>query len=334
MIKHVIFSAYILLTSSAHSGLMINEVSTAAANDWVELFYYSPEPSTIDISKLYATMYYGSAEPLSTEPVTLYSWDRPETLWDDRYAVVYPAMPGYADETDRTGDTNGNGRIDLYCANYFASFWNTDCVAAIDTDNDPSNGGIIDFLFYSNRDGSLHSSLMNYVNTAGSFGEWIIDENNTLEFSAVNTGPKGLDSYSTLIRTSINDTNSHGDFTITSIQTPGRPNKTSGAGRKGRLFKPEKSRITIIPGDSRRFPPRVNLKIYEQCEIKARIFTAAGTPVYESPLYKNTPPGNFSIPWEPKGSPTGLYICRIEAVNTKKLLTDKASIIITLSRYR
>src|SRR4030042_2028015 len=114
----------ILSGSQLEAALQINELATNTSDDWIELALVSPVKVSKDISKLYVTMYYGNNEPLGTDPVTIYSYDRPETPYDDRYVVVHCARPDTPDETDLTGDTNGNGYIDVYCNNYFASLWN------------------------------------------------------------------------------------------------------------------------------------------------------------------------------------------------------------------
>ena len=159
---------------SAFSGsLLINEIAPGTSgNDWVELYFHSAERERINISSFYVTMYYGSNEPLSAFPVTLYSYDRPETPYDDRFAEIYLTEASTPDETELTGDTNRNGRIDLYCGNYGSSLWNSDCVVAIDTDDDPSNGGIIDFAAFSNRDGSPNSTIESYVKHAQTHHHW------------------------------------------------------------------------------------------------------------------------------------------------------------------
>ena len=103
---------YIYFRGSCISHLLINEIACGTSGeDWVELFYQSDEREELDISKLYVTMYYGSNEPLSNDPVTIYSYDRPETPYDDRFIVVNLTNPAMPDETDITGDTNQNGYI-------------------------------------------------------------------------------------------------------------------------------------------------------------------------------------------------------------------------------
>ena len=126
---------FLLCAGSAAAGeLLISEIAPATAGgDWVELFFRGACSERLDISRLYVTMYYGENENLSADPVSLSGCDRPDTPWDDRYAVAHPAAPGIPDETDLTGDTNGNGVLDIYCSNYSGSLWNSDCVVAIDS---------------------------------------------------------------------------------------------------------------------------------------------------------------------------------------------------------
>jgi len=39
----------------------------------------------------------------------------------------------------------------------------TDCVVSIDNDDDPSNNGILDFIAYSNRDGTPNTTIESYM---------------------------------------------------------------------------------------------------------------------------------------------------------------------------
>ena len=168
-----LIALFILVPASGlQAGLVINEFVTGTSDDWVELSLVGAENEKMDISGLFVTMYYGTNEPLGTEPVTIYGWNRPETPYDDRFIVVHLTGAGIPDETDRTGDTNRNGHIDVYCDNYSGSLWNSDGVVALDSDDDPANGGIIDFVFYSNRDGSPSETILSYVAAAQASGHW------------------------------------------------------------------------------------------------------------------------------------------------------------------
>ena len=164
----------IILASPARSfaGLVLSEVAPGTAGaDWVEISYLSEAKGSVDISKLYVTMYYGANEPLSSSPVTLYPYDRRETPWDDRFAVVHLTDAVTPDETDATGDTNGNGRLDLYCNNYLSSLWNGECCAALDTNDDPSDG-MLDFVAWSDCEGEPSATIGKYVEAASSHGQW------------------------------------------------------------------------------------------------------------------------------------------------------------------
>ncbi|NMB66370.1 MAG: hypothetical protein GYA16_16015, partial [Spirochaetes bacterium] len=122
-----ILLVYIFTPSLLYAQLLINEIAcNVSGSDWVELFLYSVQPLSMDISSLYVTMYYGTNEPLSQNPVTIYSYDRAETPWDDRFVVVHLTDATTPDECDATGDINGNGVLDVYCNNYVNSLWNTD----------------------------------------------------------------------------------------------------------------------------------------------------------------------------------------------------------------
>ncbi|HOW81744.1 MAG TPA: hypothetical protein PK573_04235, partial [Spirochaetota bacterium] len=130
----------ILLFRPIQAGLMINEAVTETASDWVEIIFTGEPGECMDVSPFFVTMYYGTNERLSTDPVSICTDDRPDTGYDDRFVVVHLSEPSIPDETDLTGDTDKNGRLDVYCNNYYGSLWNSDGVVAIDSDDDPSNG--------------------------------------------------------------------------------------------------------------------------------------------------------------------------------------------------
>src|SRR5271157_3550312 len=100
-IFHLAFLFFLLMGPSLHAQLIINEFVTNTDSDWVELFLAGNERKKMDISNLYVTMYYGTNERLGPEPITIYSYDRPETPYDDRFVVVHLTQPGIPDETDR-----------------------------------------------------------------------------------------------------------------------------------------------------------------------------------------------------------------------------------------
>ena len=309
--------------------LLINEAVFDSESDWVELFLYSEKERQIDVSNLFVTMYYGTNECLGDEPISIFSYDRPETRYDDRYILVHLSEPGLPDETDRTGDTNNNGVLDVYCNNYYGSLWGTDCVVAIDTDDDPSNGGIIDFIAYSNRDGGLNPTIEKYIINAESFGQWeTIHGKDRLESTIDIRGAHRM----SISRIKGRDTNSSGDFTLTPFITPGKENLTSIENHRGKIFKIDKRRISINGRSNREDTGLIKIFIFEECSIKLRVFSMNGFRVYESHLIKTASPGNLSLRWQNwKQNPTGLYIAKIEGVSTslKKLETEFVYIILS-----
>ncbi len=328
----------LLLAAHLHAGLLINEFVTSTTSDWVELTLAGSPGEKLDISKLYVTPYYGNNEALSSDPVTIYSHDRPETPYDDRYIVVHLIEPTLPDETDLTGDTNGNGYIDIYCNNYSASLWNTEGVIAIDSDDDPANGGIIDFVYYSNRDGTPNETIASYVEAARGQGQWQVVPGQGIQEGAVFIGAEGLMTHMSVSRNVAADTNGPSDYTATNFQTPGKPNMTLPLFMGKRLFKPLRKRITIIPGHRFFGSGAIPVFIFIPCCLKLRVFSMTGILIHESPLFLSVNPGLFNLYWNPalqrSRAVTGLYLCKIEAVNPSLRLSNEEMIYIILSRYQ
>ena len=302
--------------TGGHCGLVISEVASGIpGGDWVELCLNDTDDTSLDISSLYVTMYYGTNEPLSTGPVTLYSHDDPATPWDDRYAVVYLTAGDLPDETDAAGDLNGNGTRELYCSNYSNSLWNSDCVVAVDTDDDPGNGGILDVVAYSNRDGSLHSSIGSYLEAAAGHGAWTISTPEP-ELSMVDIGPDGLSMFQSIIRHTGSDTNSLHDLSVTPFQTPGKPNMPARPGATAtKVFTPMKKKVSMVPSVAGLDRAPLRLLVYRPCSIRYRVFTSTGRLVHSSSLHEDVMPGIRTYSWEPRPSSviTGLYIVTVEA---------------------
>jgi hypothetical protein len=321
-----------------NANLVINEFATGTESDWVELCLIDSEKKKMDISGLFVTMYYGTNEKLGQEPISIYSYDRPETPYDDRFVVVHLTQPNIADETDRTGDTNGNGYIDVYCNNYSGSLWNTEGVIAIDNDDDPANGGIADFVYYSNRDGNPNGTITSYVTIAQNFNQWSRYAGGSIQECAVSIGQNGLESYMSVSRQNQADTNSANDFSVTTVQTPGKQNIILPIIMGGRIFKPLRNKITIIPGHGIFGKGEIPLFIYTTCFIKFRIFSITGIILHESPLYPAIHPGVFNLYWNPvlqrSKHPTGLYLCKVEAVNPGTRKSEEAVVYLIVSRYR
>jgi hypothetical protein len=329
-----------ILRNRVIAHLLINEIACGTSgDDWVELYFQSDERERIDISKLFVTMYYGTNEHLSDNSITIYSYDRPETPYDDRFAVVHLTNAYMPDETDFTGDTNHNGYIDIYCNNYSGSLWNSDGVIAIDNDDEPDNGGIIDFAAYSNRDGSPNETIRAYVIRAQDLSQWSKYSGENIQDCMIDIGSDGLSPTMTISRSNYSDRNSMDDFQITRYQTPGRPNIFNGSVKKeGCLFKTIKRKVTIIPSHPVLGEGTIDIFVYETCNIRFRIFSSIGMLIHESPLYRNICPGRFSLKWNcrrmNRPACTGLYIGHIEATSSSLKKSDKEYVYIILSRYR
>ena len=344
MIRYIAPAAtlvFVFLAGALFGGtLLINEIACeTAGDDWVELFYYDEEETSIDISSLFVTMYYGTNERLGDESITLYSRDRAETPFDDRFSVVHLIRPGMNDETDSTGDTNGNGVLDVYCNNYFSSLWNTDCVVAIDTDDEPTNGGMIDFATYSNRDGSLNATIGSYTGSAIGVGQWVGLAGDNGQACMVDTGPRGLATHQSIARATLHDSNSQTDFVVTSVQTPGRENIISGNfGGTRRLFRALKKTSVLAVEQGSGTPSSIDVFVYEPCNLRFRVFSPLGRLIYESPLYCDVYPGPFSMPWDVRGSgrraSTGLHIGLIEATAPRLKRSDSERVFIIPIRCR
>lgn len=337
--KKILLILIIFLSYGYCSGaLLINEIACETSSDWVELFLSPGGPETVEIQNLFVTMYYGTNEPLgsASSPITLYSYDRPQTPWDDRYAVVHMTSPGIPDETDASGDTNKNGVRDIYCNNYFGSLWNTDCVVAIDTDDDPANGGIIDFAAYSNRDGSFNTTIRDYIEQASSGGHWSGYVRDTVQMSCIDIGLSGLKSYMSISRINASDTNSLCDFAVTNYQTPGKDNILSIERGGKKLFRADKRHITVIPSNVKYSRADIKLSLFETCDVKIRIFTPAGLQIFESPLYKSASPGFFEFTWDPlsvsQNPHIGMLIVKIEAVSHSMNICDSDIVYLITAR--
>lgn len=323
-----------LAATPLRSGLLINEVVTNAPDDWAELYLHDDDGGSMDISGLFVTMYYGTNERIADGPVTLYGSDRPGTPWDDRFAVVHPAVPGGRDETDEAGDLNGNGIRDLFCNNYYASYWNSDCVVAIDTDDDPSNGGIVDFTALSNRDGSPNETIASYIRHAVKAGHWRDCGDGNIQLCCVDIGPDGLAPHMAVSRKSPVDTGGPEDFTVTSYQTPGRPNISVLYEGGKKLAAPLKKRIVVTR--DRLLYSEIPLFIYQECAVRFSLFSSTGREVYRMPFPETAQPGFYALKWHPLAARyrliTGLYIGRIEAVNSSLNLSEEKTVYVIMDR--
>jgi hypothetical protein len=330
--------AGIMVTGLVFAGPVINEAVTESDGDWVELVLMGDDNECMDISALYVTMYYGTNEQLALEPVTLCVSDRSETPYDDRFVVVHLTRPGVRDETDLTGDTNGNGHLDVYCNNYYASLWNSDGVVAIDSDDDPSNGGVIDFLAYSNRDGTPNSTIDGYVARACSQGQWGPCGGSSMQDNAVFIGDRGLSAGMSIARKQGPDTNRADDFAITPYATPGKPNILSVKKGGRSLLRVLKKRIAVSTGSNGLKDCALPVFVYRACTLRFRIFSVTGICLYRSGLFKDLHAGTHSIDLGRalrRSIPVaGLYICQIEASARSQGLSESQTVYLVLGPQR
>lgn len=290
------------------AGLFISEAAPGTAGaDWVEISYSSDRREPIDISKLFVTMYYGANEALAGAPVHLYPYDRPETPWDDRFAVVHLTDPLTPDETDAEGDANKNGRLDLYCNNYSSGLWNGEGCAAIDTDDDPANG-MIDFVVWSDGEGDPSATIGRYAEAASKNGQWNCG---VYDRSACVAVPKnGPCASQSIVRTSAADTDRKEDFSLTDFQTPGSPNVSARSGGKD-MFELERRKVLAVPGDPLR-KAVCFFRVNASCDMRLRVFSDTGQTVFESDTMEDVPPGGSSIEWPMRGVRLGLYPAVLE----------------------
>jgi len=333
-LNHILLS--LILASSNLSPLrgelLLNEISAGGRTDWVEL-KLTPGTVSMDISPLFVTMYYGTNEALASSPVTMYCEDKPETPWDDRFAVIYFTTEQSIDETDTAGDLNNNRVRDIYCNNY--GLWNTDCCVSIDSDDDPANNGIIDFMAFSNRDGSINSTIASYINSAIKAGMWNDCVSSNTQDCCCYIGTEGMDSWSTLSRTGSDDTGTFNDFVLTPYATPGRENITDISSGCGRILKPLKNRVVYKYG-STSGTIELPLFLYRKTSLRVRIFNSAGMGIYTGPLVTDALPGFFTAVISERDLKgrilTGLYPVSIEAVDSANGRAESYGIILIVAR--
>lgn len=321
----------LFVLQNVFAGPLINEISAGGSSDWVEVSL-SDDTASCDISQYFVTMYYGTNEKIALSPVTLRNRDLPATSYDDRFAVIHFTPAPVEDETDATGDTNRNGVLDLYACNY--GLWNTDCVVSIDSDDLPTNGGILDFAAFSNKDGSMNSTIGGYINTAASAGEWEICTNANIQECTVDIGRDGLNSYSTVSRIGKTDTNSLNDFTVTPYSTPGRENITKTGKGKRKLFRTESKEFTHRYGSG---TIRIPVFLYESCSIKLRFFNSTGFILYSSELKEDLNPGYYTFYIQEKELhgkiTTGLYPVKLEAAG-KSSKSESETVFVVVVRKK
>ena len=324
-----------ILGGTAVAGLLINEAVTETESDWVEITLRESSDECRDVSGLYVTMYYGTNEKLADTPVTLCSYDKMDTLHDDRYIVVHLTEPGKDDETDKTGDTNGNGYLDVYCNNYINSLWNSDGVIAIDTDDDPSTGGMIDFVAYSNRDQSPNSAIEQFIVSAQEFGHWASCAGLPIQECSVYTGEDGLSRWTSIARKNSPDSNSSDDFSVTRYVTPGRDNIFSSEKKGRKLFRALKKKIVIDEKKLKTGERTIPVFVFRVCSLRYRLFSLTGSCLHRSSLIKDLAPGSHRLDvskiFRKKSYPLGLYICRIEASSKQARLSEDDTAYVILA---
>ena len=311
--------------------LVINEFVTNTENDWVELKLIGKPGESMEVSQLFVTPYYGRNNKISNEPITLKAQDDPSTPYDDRFLVVYMHSNGTPSENNHTGDINGNGYLEVYCNNFATALWNTEGVIAIDTDNDSTNGGMIDFAAYSNNNAS-NQTVAGYVRRAMSYGMWPQSEDT--QKVSIDIGAKGLLRYESVARINDTITRSKTDFAVTKFQTPGRDNIISDSDFKGDIFKVKKNRVLIKQTEKPNFVD-IPLFIYEECSIRFRVFTSTGIMIYSSRLTNSVPPGDFTVKWKSDKIKTltpGLFLCRVEAVATRRRKGSSSNFSIIIAK--
>ncbi len=333
-IQSILIGAVLLLVlfqAESHGALVISEFTTSASSDWVEVQLRGEE--AMDISPLLVTMYYGSNESLADEPVTLRGSDLPDTPWNDRYAVIHFTDVG-EDETDSAGDINGNGIRDIYCQNYSGTLWNTDGIVAIDSDDDPENGGILDMVAYSHHDGGYHSTILGYIEAGIDQGQWMPDREGGP--GCFDIGENGLKSHMSVSRKEGEDSNSADDFQVTPYQTPGRPN----------IFPSKKNRFPLIQlsgtgkkillgGSSKNDRANIRLLVHENCRVSFQVFSVSGLSVSSRQVLEECYPGIHEISWKPPARlVTGLYLGLIEATSRGSGRYSRMVIYLIISRGR
>jgi hypothetical protein len=325
-----------VLLFSAHpasAAILISELVTNTDDDWVELVNTGGTDDAIDVSGYFVTMYYGSNERMAAETVSLSGRDLPGTPWDDRYVVVHLCDSGGLDETDSAGDLNGNGRRDIYCSNYSGSLWNSDCIVAIDTDDDPAKG-MMDCVAYSNRDGTMNENIESYVRAASRSSQWIINEGN-IQLSCVDIGVDGLSPFMSLCRREGADSNSAGDFFISRYPTPGAANVPAAPVSERKILKVWKRKM-FIRRSAGLESIDVPLLVAQPCNIRFRVFSVTGVLLFESRLYRDVPPGDFSVSWRGpslrRGGLCGMYIGLVEATGKETRSSASERVFLVVGR--
>ncbi|MCK5598490.1 lamin tail domain-containing protein [bacterium] len=174
-------------------------------HDWVELYIKDVGGAGIDISSFLITDMDGTDTSFAGSAVTVHTGD---------YVVVHWIV-GEPDETDGTGDTNGNGFVDLY----------VDDTPLTDTDDQAAlmNGAVYyDCAVWANDDG-VGTDIPGDVPTLVVEGQWLIEGASPQESDCSNSS---LYNYSdSLVRISLaSDSDNLYDWARTTTLSPGAAN--------------------------------------------------------------------------------------------------------------
>jgi len=179
---------------------------------WVELHVVAAPSSGTDIENYVLDDLDGTPNPLGTSPMTVHQGD---------YVVVH-FRTGLPDETDTTGDTNGNGYLDIY--EETESLGTEDQILLID-----GAGNYMDAVAWSDQDNFPSSYEMNDVQTLNSYGQWNLKGSSATQRDCFNSW--GFAPTDTIARYS-SDNDNYTDFRRTTTMTPGAANifTTDGTG--------------------------------------------------------------------------------------------------------
>ncbi|MCK4667423.1 hypothetical protein KAU33_11770, partial [Candidatus Dependentiae bacterium] len=195
----------ILLITEAHPNGSSSQVEYWDNHDWVEIFVKDVGGAGVDISGFMITDMDATDTAFAGTPVTVHTND---------YIIIH-WIPGQPDETDATGDTNGNGFVDLYVDD--TALTNTDDQAAL------MNGAIYyDAVFWANNDGTFTAAETTDVQDLVTAGQWQIKAGAPTQWDGINSRYGYSDS---IIRLSTaSDSDNIYDWGRTHTYTPGSAN--------------------------------------------------------------------------------------------------------------
>lgn len=295
----------------AEPKVLISEFTTKGSDCYIEVVCVGEAGESIDISSLYVSFNYspsGKIKHLGDEPITLYTEDRANTAFDDRFAVIHVKTDGIT-ETDEAGDCNGNGVRDIYAEKATQLFNTSGFVVIYDDKN-----CMIDFAAYSDSMSKFNSNLAPKAIAAlnANPGQWTAVDEKNVAASCIDIGKNGLEAYMSVCRNG-QDTNTRDDFVVTNFSTPGAENILTSPIKESLLFK---FTDKTIPSSKSAGVANVKLFVTQICSLRLRVFSSTGRLVYESQLYKDIFPGKYILRWEGKtfaGAKAGLYTAVVES---------------------